>query len=214
MPIDISQEPLLHAARAMAATYPHVEVLPVWGDYTAELALPAGRTGAARTVVYFPGSTIGNFESAEARRFLHGVRAVCGRQGGLLVGVDLKKDPRLLHAAYNDAAGVTAAFNGNLLARINRELDGDLHLDKFAHYAFYNAREVRVEMHLASLEQQVARVGASAFRFGRGESIFTESSYKYTPVEFARLARESGYRVRRVWTDERQWFSVQYLVAT
>ena len=154
------------------------------------------------------------FEPAEARRFLHGVRAVCGRRGGLLVGVDLKKDPRLLHAAYNDAAGVTAAFNSNVLARINRELDGDLRLQQFAHYAFYNTREGRIEMHLVSLSPQIARVATVPFRFRRGESIFTESSYKYTPEEFARLARESGYAVRRVWTDERQWFSVQYLEAT
>ena len=213
VPIDISREPLLHAARAMAAAYPGIEILPVCGDYTADLRLPDGRTESARTMIYFPGSTIGNFEPDDAQRFLRRMREVCGRGGGLLIGVDLKKDPRVLHAAYNDAAGVTAAFNSNILARVNRELDGDLRLDQFAHYAFYNAREGRVEMHLVSLERQAARVGTVPFHFCRGESIFTESSYKYTLEEFARLAMASGYSVERVWTDDRQWFSVQCLAA-
>jgi uncharacterized SAM-dependent methyltransferase len=131
----------------------------------------------------------------------------------MLIGVDLKKDPQRLHAAYNDAKRITAKFNLNLLARINREADGDFELSQFAHYAFYNPTAGRIEMHLQSLRDQVAHLAGESFEFREGETIFTESSYKYTLDEFAALARESGYAVQHVWTDPQKLFSVQYLVA-
>jgi len=210
VPLDISREHLLDAARRLAGHYPQLNILPVCADYTRPVRLPAC-DGVARTVVYFPGSTIGNFEPHDARRFLHDAARLCGPGGGLLIGVDLKKDPALLHAAYNDASGVTAEFNLNLLHRINRELAGDFAIDSFAHYAFYNPRLGRIEMHLISQAQQTVSAAGSRFFFRDGESIFTESSYKYTLEGFQALAAASGWNVERVWTDERCMFSVQYL---
>lgn len=213
VPLDISGAHLAQSAAALAAAYPDLEVLPVCADYTASFALPAPTRPAARTVVYFPGSTIGNFDPGPARRFLEQVAAVAGPGGGLLIGVDLRKDPVRLHAAYNDAHGVTAAFNLNLLARVNRELGGDFELAAFRHYAFYNPTERRIEMHLVSLGEQRARVGGEEFAFSVGESIWTESSYKYSLDDFARLADATGWAVERVWTDRESLFSVHYLVA-
>ena len=187
--------------------------MPVCADYTAGFSLPAGDDASQDTVGYFPGSTIGNFEPAEAVQFLRRVRRICGPGSGLLIGVDLKKDPRLLHAAYNDADGVTAEFNLNLLARINRELDGDIALDSFAHYACFNPFAGRVEMHLVSLERQAINVAGRRFHFDTGESIHTENCYKHTPAGFAKLAEKAGYRVSEVWMDELGLFSLQYLVS-
>jgi L-histidine Nalpha-methyltransferase len=212
VPLDISGAHLAQSAAALAAAYPDLEVLPVCADYTATFALPAPTRPAARTVVYFPGSTIGNFDPGPARRFLEHVAEVAGPGGGLLIGVDLRKDPVRLHAAYNDARGVTAAFNLNLLARVNRELEGDFALAAFRHYAFYNPTDRRIEMHLVSLREQRARVGDEEFAFSVGESIWTESSYKYSLDDFARLAEATGWAVERVWTDREALFSVQYLV--
>jgi dimethylhistidine N-methyltransferase len=175
--------------------------------------MPAPDGLVESTVVYFPGSTIGNFEPAAAREFLHAARMRAGSGSAMLIGVDLKKDPAMLHAAYNDGKGVTARFNLNLLARINREANGDFDLSQFAHYAFYNPRLGRIEMHLISRRDQTAHVAGQSFTFREGETIFTESSYKYTLSEFARLANESGYRVVRVWTDPQKLFSVQYLIS-
>lgn len=213
VPIDISRVHLLRAAGRLSTSYPGLEVLPVCADYTADFSLPERSKDVQKTVAYFPGSTIGNFEPDDARAFLAGIRELCGPASGLLIGVDLKKDPRVLHAAYNDASGVTAEFNLNLLARMNRELDGDFDLSRFAHYAFYNPRLGRIEMHLLSMENQSASAADERFDFREGESIFTESSYKYAIEEFASLAGESGYRVDHVWTDDRRLFSVQYLTA-
>ncbi|HEX2970897.1 MAG TPA: L-histidine N(alpha)-methyltransferase, partial [Tepidisphaeraceae bacterium] len=213
VPIDISRQQLMAAASAMTAAYPNLQVLPVCADYTQDFSVPIPRGPATRTIVYFPGSTIGNFEPSEARDFLRRIRQVCGPRGALLIGVDLKKDPRLLHAAYNDPAGVTTAFNLNLLARINRELAADFALHRFSHYAYYNPRRGRIEMHLLSLGTQTVHVAGERFEFADGESIFTESSYKYSPREFEQLASESGYRLQRIWVDARQLFSVQYLTA-
>ena len=189
---------------------------PVWADYTGEFHLPTidgrerGRGG--RAVAYFPGSTIGNFEPTEARQFLESVRRVCGRGGSLLIGVDLEKDPALLNAAYNDAAGVTAAFNLNLLTRINRELGANFDTSSFAHHAFYDAAAGRVEMHLISRRRQRVELGDGAsISFEPGETIHTENCYKYTLASFRALAAEAGYRPEQVWTDEAGWFSVHYL---
>jgi dimethylhistidine N-methyltransferase len=211
VPIDISREHLLRSAAALSRDYPSFPVLPVCADYTTAFDLPEGGRPARRTAVFFSGSTIGNFEPGEAVAFLRGVADVCGAGGGLLIGVDLKKDPALLHAAYNDREGVTAAFNLNLLHRINRELNGDVQVEQFVHHALYNPRPGRIEMHLVSMADQVARIGDARVRFREGESILTEYSYKYTPREFARLAARAGFAVQHVWTDERRRFSVQLL---
>ena len=214
IPIDISQNQLLSVTTDLASRYPGLEILPICADYTCDFELPAPKGPCKRTVVYFPGSTISNFDPIPAGRFLKHISSVCGPGGALLIGVDLKKDPTLLHRAYNDSQGITAAFNLNLLRHINRELSCNINQDWFEHYAFYNPGDGRVEMHLVSLREQVVHLDGTAIHFSRGESIWTENSYKYTLDEFERLAAAAGFSVEQVWTDERQWFSVQYLVAT
>lgn len=211
VPIDISREQLQQAATTLARSYPWLPILPVCADYTATFELPTGLPPCTRRVAYYPGSTIGNFVPEDARRFLTRIAEISGRDGGLLIGVDLKKDPLMLHRAYNDALGVTAAFNLNILVRLNRELGANFALDQFRHYAFYNPVFARVEMHLVSLTEQMVRVGPANIHFDRGESIWTEASYKYNPGEFAALAARAGWRVEQVWTDDRGLFSVQYL---
>ncbi|MFC1956703.1 L-histidine N(alpha)-methyltransferase [Chloroflexota bacterium] len=212
VPIDISQEQLERVAQELASDYPTLEVLPVCADYTSRLEIPRPKRGFSRKVVYFPGSTIGNFDPIPTRHFLEHIARVLGPGGAILIGVDLKKDAARLHRAYNDSQGVTAAFNLNLLKRINRELNCDFQLDCFRHYALYNPMESRIEMHLVSQKEQTVRLGNTAVHFGQGESIWTESSYKYSPDEFQQMAAQAGLRVAQVWTDPRQWFSVQYLV--
>lgn len=210
VPLDISREHLMEAAGRLEEAYPGVRIMPVCADYCRPFRLPRC-DDAARVAVYFPGSTIGNFEPQEAREFLRAAAERCGAGGGMLIGVDLKKDPAVLHEAYNDAAGVTAAFNLNILARINRELEGTFDLTRFAHYAFYNPRLGRIEMHLASRGDQVASVAGERVTFRDGETVFTESSYKYTVAEFGAMAESAGWGVERVWTDDGGLFSVQYL---
>jgi dimethylhistidine N-methyltransferase len=214
VPIDISGEHLLRSAAGLADCYPGLPINPVCADYTTDFQLPLGEAESQRVVAYFPGSTIGNFEPHEAIEFLNRVRKLCGAGSGLLIGVDLKKDPRILHAAYNDAAGVTAEFNLNLLARINRDLRGDFILDGFAHYASYSPGAGRVEMHLVSLENQAARISGRRFQFDCGESIHTENCYKYTLEGFRKLAEKARYQVDRIWLDEMRLFSVQFLIAS
>jgi dimethylhistidine N-methyltransferase len=191
-----------------------LQVLPVCADYTSDFTLPETGKNAARKIAYFPGSTIGNFEKNEAIRFLTHIADFCGPNGGLLIGVDLKKDPVVLHNAYNDKDGVTARFNLNVLERINRELDGKFDIASFEHYAFYNPKESRIEMHLISRKDQEVCLDSTSVTFSRGESILTENSYKYNTDEFAHLAAAAGFKVERVWTDEQNWFSVQYLTCT
>jgi dimethylhistidine N-methyltransferase len=211
VPIDISKELLQQSADDLAAAYRGLRVFPVWADYTRGVDLPSELPGGKRRVAYYPGSTIGNFVPNDARRFLTGIAQVCGHNGGLVIGVDLKKDPLMLHRAYNDALGITAAFNLNILTRLNRELAANFAVDQFRHYAFYNPVFARVEMHLVSLCEQVVRVRNVDFHFDRGESIWTEAAYKYSPDEFAALVASAGWRVEQVWTDDRGLFSVQYL---
>ncbi len=210
VPIDISKEQLLHSAAELVQAYPTLEVLPVCADYTSNFDLPVPRKAVARKVAYFPGSTIGNFDREPAQRFLRQLARIC-QGGGLLIGVDLKKDFNILHRAYNDSQGLTAQFNKHLLVRINQELDSDFQLQQFGHYAFYNPAQSRVEMHLVSLKNQTVHIGETAISFKLGESVWTESSYKYTLDEFAHLAASAGCAVEQVWTDARQLFSVQYL---
>jgi dimethylhistidine N-methyltransferase len=210
VPIDIAKDQLLRSVAALATAYPALEVLPVCADYTSDFELPVPKKNVLRRVAYFLGSTIGNFDREPAKHFLRQIAQVC-QGGGLLIGVDLKKDFNILHRAYNDSQGVTAQFNKHLLVRINQELDADFQLNHFGHYAFYNPGQSRVEMHLVSLKNQTVRIGDIEISFKLGESIWTESSYKYTLEEFAHLARAAGFTVERVWTDPRQLFSVQYL---
>ncbi len=212
VPIDISRDQLLRVAKELDLQYPGLKVLPVCADYTSNFELPVARRPGKRVVVYFPGSTIGNFDYVPAKHFLEHIARVCGPNGALLIGVDLKKDTSVLHKAYNDSKGVTATFNLNLLHRINSELGCDFQVDCFEHYAFYNPRESRVEMHLISLEDQVVHIGNMTISIAKGESIWTESSYKFNLDEFAQMAAATGFKVCKVWTDEKQWFSVQYLV--
>jgi dimethylhistidine N-methyltransferase len=214
IPIDISKEQLVQVAKELDSIYPQLQVLPVCADYMSSFELPIPERESRRTVVYFPGSTISNFDPVPVEHFLEHVANLCGSNGALLIGVDLKKDPAVLHDAYNDGEGLTAAFNLNLLERINRELGCDFHLDTFQHYAFYNPRESRVELHLISRKDQAIHIDGETFSFVRGESIWTESSYKYNLDEFERVAAVAGFRVEHVWVDERQWFSVQYLTST
>lgn len=213
-PIDISRQQLSHVAQELASEYPQLEVLPVCADYMSSFELPTPKRASERVVVYFPGSSIGNFDPIPARNFLEHVASVCGPGGAMLIGVDLKKYPNVLHNAYNDKEGVTAAFNLNLLERINKELNCDFQLEWFQHYAFYNPWKSRIEMHLVSQREQTVRVGGVAIPFAKGESIWTESSYKFNLDEFEHMAVAAGFKVERVWMDERRWFSVQYLVTT
>jgi dimethylhistidine N-methyltransferase len=213
VPVDISEAALQGAARRLAREFPWLALHGVVGDFLQPLRLPLHRRRGARRVVYFPGSTIGNLAPAEAHAFLGMTRGQVGARGAMLVGVDLKKDANTLHAAYNDARGVTAAFNLNLLARINRELGADFDLRRFAHYAFYNAGGGRIEMHLVSLARQTVAIGAHRFEFDTGESIHTENSCKYSVEEFGRMAEVAGFRAERVWLDGRGYFALFGLVA-
>jgi len=208
LPVDISPTALDGAAKRLAREFPWLRIVPVNGDFSRPIDLPKAR---ATRVVYFPGSTIGNLTPQEAHGFLAMSRSQAAR---MLVGVDLKKDANILHAAYNDRRGVTAAFNMNLLARVNSELKADFDMRRFAHYAFYNAPLGRIEMHLVSLERQQVRIGRHRFRFDAGESIHTENSYKYSIEEFRSLAADAGFTGRRVWTDPRGLFALHGLEAS
>ena len=210
VPIDISRDHLVASAEALAADYPTLPVQPLCADYTGPLTLPEPPAPVARTVGYYPGSTIGNFRPTDARDFLARVAETVGPDGGLLIGVDLKKDVDVLEAAYNDAAGVTAAFNKNLLRRMNRELDATFDPDRFEHMSVWNAEKGCIESFLRSRERQSVTVAGRSFSFGRGETIHTEYSYKYSLEGFGDLARSAGFSVETVWTDERSYFSVQY----
>ena len=209
-PVDISEDALQRAVARLAREFPWLRIAPVRGDFSRPLDIPPLRRGARR-VVYFPGSTIGNLTPDEAHGFLKMTRAQVGARGAMIVGVDLKKDANVLHAAYNDAKGVTAAFNVNLLARINRELGGDFDVRRFRHYAFYEPTVGRIEMHLVSTDRQTVAIGSHRFAFERGESVHTEYSYKYSIDEFQALAARAGFRPAKVWTDPRAWFSVHGL---
>ncbi len=211
VPIDISEDHLLASADALRAEYPDLNVAPVVADYTKTLDLPPGIDRDARRVVYFPGSTIANFHPLEARRFLSRIARLCGRDGRLLIGFDLKKDPAVLHQAYNDSEGVTAEFNLNLLRRINRELGGDFDLSAFRPYAFYDPVEGRIEMHLVSMADQDVTVGGRSFHFAEGETLWTESSYKFSQAEFERLAADAGFEPVRTWVDDARRFAVMWL---
>ena len=208
-PLDISGDYLADVVRALAADYPALTLRPLVGDFTLPLVIP-NLPGAPRRAGFFPGSTIGNFKPDAAAGLLRRMRGVLNG-GGLLIGVDLVKDPVRLHAAYNDVAGITAQFNKNLLARANRELGADFDLDGFAHYAPYNPAAHRIEMYLVSLKRQSVTLGSQRFDFAAGEAVHTEDSHKYTIESFREMACRAGFNPRAVWTDEERLFAVHWL---
>lgn len=210
IPIDVSVSALDAAATRLAERFPRLDIRPMVGDFTRTIAIPADVAGLAR-IGFFPGSTIGNFAPDEAMTLLAAFRSTLSPGGRLLIGVDLKKDPAVLIPAYDDAAGVTAAFNLNLLMRINRELGGNFDLARFRHLALYDERKGRIEMHLESACDQVVTVAGQSYRFRAGETIHTENSHKFTIEEFRALARTAGWHPRHVWTDTRAYFSVHDL---
>ena len=211
--IDISRTALQQCAAELAGAYPAVKIAAVCADYSHPMALPVIKgIQPRRRVIYFPGSTIGNFTRVDALGFLRHAHALAGAGGAMLVGVDLKKDPARLHAAYNDAQGVTAAFNLNLLTRINRELAGDFDLAGFEHHAFYDSAAGRIEMHLRSLRDQAVNVAGRVFSFRNGETMHTENSCKYSVEEFQQLAREAGFAPAHYWVDSEHLFSIHYLL--
>ena len=214
VPIDISREHLLDSAQALRQRYPDLEVLPVCADYTAHHDLPEPSAEVARRVVFFPGSTIGNFEPPDARAFLKQIARTCGRGGGLLIGVDLHKDTETLEAAYDDSQGVSAAFALNLLERMNRELGADFELKRFGYAAYYDEVERRVVMAIESLEDQTVRLGSAEIQLDEGEQIRTEHSYKYSLEDFEALSADADLTVERVWTDPDELFSVQFLTSS
>lgn len=213
MPMDISREHLREAARNLADDFDWLTVCAACVDFTAPMALPTNPPGV-RKVVFFPGSSIGNFEPSAAVDFLQHLREMVDDDGGLIIGVDLKKSPDVLQAAYNDGLGMTAAFNLNLLHRINRELEADFDVTAFTHNAFYNAEAGRVEMHLECQRDVAVRIGDETLSFTAGNTIHTENSYKYHVEEFQQLAAEAGFDARACWTDEKDLFSVHYFDAT
>ncbi len=210
MPIDISREHLRDAAMSIAQDYPSLQVCAVCADYTDSIELPK-LSVAYPCVAFFPGSSIGNFEPNDAKLFLKRVATMIGNGGKLLIGVDLRKDPNLLHAAYNDSQGVTAAFNLNLLQRINKELGANFQMDSFQHYAFYNPILHRIEMHLFSMKNQTVRCNGELFDFQKGESIHSENSYKYSIEVFHQLANQAGFNVLQFWQDDQALFSLHCL---
>jgi len=213
VPMDISRDYLQKSAQAISDAYPWLDVHAACVDFTAPIELPFCPDDEHK-LAFFPGSSIGNFEPKHAKQFLRQIVDMVGSGGGLLIGVDLKKEEQILHQAYNDNAGVTAEFNLNLLSRINEELDANFNLDEFNHHAFYNSEVGRIEMHLVSQKSQKVKVGDYFIDFSAGESIHTESSYKYTVIEFQELAIDAGFKPRQVWTDSGELFSVHYFEVT
>jgi len=212
VPVDISGDFIKAQAEALRRDFPRLAIYPLTADFTAPFALPSAVRSRPK-VGFFPGSTIGNFEPHEASRFLRSARDILGERAQLIIGADLEKDEGVLYDAYNDAAGVTARFNLNVLVRINRELGGNFDISAFTHRAIYNRERHRIEMHLISKKPQTVRMLGTSFSFRPGESIHTENSYKYSMERFAALARGSGWKVRESWTDAAKMFSVHALKA-
>ncbi|MEM8984709.1 MAG: L-histidine N(alpha)-methyltransferase [Pseudomonadota bacterium] len=214
VPVDISEDFLLAIADGLAKDFPKLEILPVVADFTREFELPSPTKMPAKNVVYFPGSTIGNFMPDAAMALLRVMRAAAKAGGALLIGVDLKKDKARLEAAYNDAAGVTADFNLNLLLRLNREFEADFDVEAFEHRAIYNETLGRIEMHLVSRQAQTVYFGTDhRFDFQEGEYILSECSHKYAVEEFGEMVARAGFEVANVWVDAENLFSVQFCIA-
>ncbi len=212
VPVDISEEHLLKTAEELKLAFPHIAIRPVVADFTKPFTLSTAGSNHTHVALYFPGSTIGNFTPEAAGELLRFMASMLGPQGGLLIGIDLQKEVSVIEAAYNDAEGVTAEFNLNLLERINTELDGDFDLSQFEHKAVYNDQHHRMEISIVSLTDQCAKVGTKQFQFRRGEEILTEYSHKYTVDGFAEFASRYGYSLHKHWTDNRGYFGVLHLV--
>jgi dimethylhistidine N-methyltransferase len=211
IPIDISGPQLLESAVQLAGEFPDLEICPLEADYSAISEIPSTNRKPRRTVAFFPGSTIGNFDPAAAVAFMRNIASLCGSDGGLLIGVDRKKPRRILEPAYNDRKGVTARFNLGILARANRELGADFDLSAFRHRAPYDETHGRIEMHLVSQHAQIVNLDSQDFRFEEGEYITTEHSYKYTLPGFAGLALRAGFELVKNWEDRNHLFSVLFL---
>jgi L-histidine N-alpha-methyltransferase len=210
VPVDISEEHLLESARQIRVEFPELEVLPVVADFTKRFQLPDPTVMPLRNIVYFPGSTIGNFPRATACELLKVMYHEAGENGAMLIGVDLQKEPDIIERAYNDSAGVTAEFNLNMLRHLNREFGSDFNLDSWEHEAQYNESEGRIEIRLINETQQTVNIGGNTVVIEGGEGILTEYSHKYTLEGFAEMAQGAGFNVERVWTDPNNLFSVQY----
>jgi dimethylhistidine N-methyltransferase len=214
VPIELSAEPLRLSMHRMEQHFPELPIQPLTVDFTRPLRLPVPPRAPRRTVLYFPGSTIGNFEEREAAQLLRKMRSEMGNNGGILVGVDLKKDKAIIEAAYNDRAGVTEAFTLNMLTRLNRELGCNFELGAFGHRAHYNAMAGRIETHILSKREQRVRVGRLQVLFREDEAMLVEYSCKYSLEDFAALASTAGLAVQHVWLDPQGMFSLQYLTRT
>lgn len=212
VPLDISEEHLLNTAESLRVKFPDVEILPLVADFTKPFTLPKSKIKPSHCAVYFPGSTIGNFPPENARLLLQKIASMLGSDGGLLIGIDLQKDPDVIWDAYNDSLGVTDQFNLNLLTRINRDLQADIDVDQFMHLAIYNQQLGRVEIYLVSCCDQVVEINNRQFKFTEGERIFTEYSHKYTIEGFSRLAATAGFELHKHWTDVEEFFAVLHLV--
>lgn len=213
VPLDVSGEHLNRAANSLKQSFPKLPIMPVTADFTVDFQIPKPAVEPNSRVVYFPGSTIGNLDTCEAERLLSRISSIVRPVGGLLIGIDLRKDPNVLRAAYDDSQGVTAAFNLNLLERINRELDADFDVDQFRHKIVYNESRHRIEMHLESITDQYVHIAQRTFRFRVSETIHTENSHKFDVQEFTDMARPLGLHTEKVWTDNRQRFAVIYMTA-
>ncbi|MCO7226788.1 L-histidine N(alpha)-methyltransferase [Pleionea sp. CnH1-48] len=209
VPMDISEEHLIRSAERLAKDYPWLEIHATCVDYSKPWQVPD--FGPGRYNAFFPGSSIGNFEPADAQKLLTQIAKLVGKQGGLLIGVDLKKDSNTLESAYNDKQGVTAEFNLNLLHHLNEQRDVDFDTSQFEHKALYNLDKGRIEMHLVSKENQEVQIEDKTYHFDVGETIHTENSYKYSPDEFHALAHKAGFSPEKVWIDEKNLFSIHYL---
>lgn len=211
VPVEISEEQLRASATELRADFPNLEVLPVVADFTRPFDLPSPTVMPLKNLVYFPGSTIGNFTNEAALSLLEVMHQEAGAGGALLIGVDLQKDPEIIKRAYNDSAGVTAEFNLNMLRHINREYGANFDLDRYSHSAEYNQDEGRIELRLIADTAQQVNIGNEQIHIEKNEGILTEYSHKYTLESFAKMAAKAGFEVKRVWMDPKKLFSVQYL---
>jgi len=209
IPIDISSDYLINTCKTLQNEYPDLNIIPLSADYTKSFELPAIDKPFDHKAIYFPGSTIGNFTKQKAKEFINRIANIASNNGGLIIGVDLKKDKKLLEAAYNDKKGVTAKFNLNILNNINSLLNTSFDLSKFKHYAFFNEELGRIEMHLISKEKQNVAIGTSIINIDKNEHIITEYSYKYSLEEFEELAGDK-FELKKYWVDENNLFSIQY----
>jgi dimethylhistidine N-methyltransferase len=209
IPIDISKEQLALASSDLASSFPNLNIHPVFADYTSEISLPIDST-TGRTVVFFPGSTIGNFTPDEAIDFLRKAATLIGPEGSLLIGFDRVKDSHVLEAAYNDSLGITKEFNLNLINRIRSEFGVPISNEDFDHHAFFNKEKSRIEMHLVGKKAQTLNLDDEEISFAHGEHIVTEYSYKYTSEAFQEILSSSGFEIQDRWSDPKEYFEVCY----